>query len=104
MGQLGGGGERVGRGDDNAEGEEGEVENWDMEGWRAENEGNAVLGEGREMGLEGQGEGLNLVEEVRVRDSVVGGGVNEERGGGSGGSMEEGASVVSNGDWLRRWW
>lgn len=50
MTQLGGRGERVGGGDGEAKGEEGEVEYWDVEGGRAEDEGDVVLGEGRVLG------------------------------------------------------
>lgn len=52
MSQLGGGGKWVSGRNRDPEGEEGEVENWDVEGRRAEDQSDIVLGEGRELGLE----------------------------------------------------
>lgn len=111
MSQLGGRRERVGGGDDDAKGEEGEVENWDVEGRRAEDEGDVVSGEGRVLGLEECRERVNLAEELGVGQLAAGGGVDEEWGGGSGGGggggsgvMEEGEGVFNDGNWLRKWW
>ncbi|KAL3729283.1 hypothetical protein ACJRO7_026418 [Eucalyptus globulus] len=84
---LEGGAQGVRRGHDNAEGEESEVDDGDVEGRRREDEGDVVLGEGREAADEEGRESAALRDEARVGDPVAGGGVNEERrrGGGGGG-------------------
>lgn len=85
MSQLGGGTERVGGGDDDTEGQEGEIEHGHVYGRRGEDECHVALFEWCE-GLEGGGEGFCAAEEERVGEVVVGGGVDE---GGGGGGREE---------------
>lgn len=106
--QLGRSGERVGGGDSHAEGEQGEVKNRDVEGRRGKDENNVVFREGRELGLEGDGQGVGLAEEAGVGELVSCGGVDEKRSGecdggsrGGHGCMEEGKRVFRHRNWLR---
>lgn len=100
MGDLGLGPDRIGGTNDDAEGEEGEIEDGDVERRRGENEGHVAF-EQRE-GLEGESEGVDLAEEGLVRDVAVGGGVDEGGRGGLGhGGTEEGEGELGEGEGLR---
>lgn len=101
--QLGLGTDRVGGCDYDAEGEEGEIEYGDVQGRRREDECHVAFGEVRGEGLEGVGEGYNLAEEEGVGEVAVGGGVDEDGGGGDGGGGEEGEGVVGEGERLGGW-
>lgn len=101
MSQLGGGGERIRRRDDNAEGKQREVNDGDVKRRRGEDESDVVVGERREFGLERDGERFYLAEEIGVEEAAAGGGVDEESSGGEvssgGGLMEEGESEFGDG-------
>ncbi|KAI6675471.1 hypothetical protein NL676_003377 [Syzygium grande] len=86
---LGGGAQGVRGGHDDAEREESEVDDGDVEGRRREDEGDVVLGEGREAGREEGRESAALRDEAPGGDPAVGGGVDEEGGGGGGGGGGE---------------
>lgn len=73
-----------------------------MDGSRGENEGDMAFGN-RGLRFEGGSKGFDLTKEEGVGHLLVGGGVNEECGGGTG-RGEEREAVVCNGERLRRRW
>lgn len=85
MSQLGERRERIGRRDADSKRKKRKVENRYMEGRRRKDESDMVFDKGWEFGKESQREGFNLGEKLGVRETVAGRGVDEERGGWSGG-------------------
>ncbi|KAK9278877.1 hypothetical protein L1049_028457 [Liquidambar formosana] len=97
----------VGRRNGNTEGQEREIQNRDVEGGRAENEGCVAFGERRRR-LERKREGMNLAEEFGVGEAAFGGGIDEDGGGlqRSGGGVKKRKRVVDEREGLggRRKW
>lgn len=80
VGNFGIGAGRVGRGDDNTEGDEREVEDGEVEGVGGENEDALSVGKA-ELGLKRGGKGSDSKNELGVENMVSGGCIEEGRGG-----------------------
>lgn len=109
MRNFGVGAERIGGRNGDAEREERKVDNRDFERRRAENESSIAFGKAGDA-LKRGGQGLDLPEELRIREAVVGGSVDENVGGFERrvrGGAEEGDDVLGEGKravlWRKRY-